>query len=125
MALPYPSNPGQFQRVKGKFEYMGMSYQLVKQKFEGDTLIVVCIPDREEKRAVEFIYDYAQLVNELPATSKTNLQNFAKTLQEFVPIFESPCTSLSTGWTQSLAIPSFIFQENAIDILIPSPPPRG
>jgi hypothetical protein len=102
ITLPYASNPTGFERTRGKFEYGGNFYQLVKQKLEKDTLYVVCIPDHQEKQLVKTMHAYAELANELPAGAKKALTFIGKILKEFNPSFEPVHVENTTGWARNL-----------------------
>jgi hypothetical protein len=121
--LPYVPSSNDFNRVKGKFEYNGNFYHLVKQKLQNDTLYIVCIPDQKEKRLVTAMTDYARLANELPDESKKAFNFLSKLLKEF-----RSTTTLTTisieGWTSELGYISTI--DSTLDPVrsIVAPPPK-
>jgi hypothetical protein len=59
MSLPYQYDNPEFMRVEGKFVHNGESYRLIKQKYEGDVLTVVCIKDHQDKKIQNALSDVA------------------------------------------------------------------
>lgn len=123
LTLPYPVEQGEYERVNGKFEHKGEFYKLVKQKFENDTLYVVCIKDHAEKRLVKTMTDYEKMTNDLPASSKNTLHFLGKLVKDFEHI-DSEKTIQLNGWSQEIIYeiisPATISQSSRI----PSPPPK-
>ena len=68
IALPYPVNSDEPTRASGNFQYNGKEYRLVQQRFENDTLFVICIKDSESMRIASAINEYIQIANDLPGT---------------------------------------------------------
>lgn len=85
VALPYPIQSQDFQRVEGRFEHNGEFFNLIKHKLKDDTLYIVCIRDHETKRIVTAINDYVQLVQGLPETSSSQgtWQLLSKLVKDF------------------------------------------
>lgn len=82
LSMPYGVDYNDYERVNGEFVYNGNFYKLVKQKFQHDTLFVVCVNDKKEKKLVSDLNDYVKLTNDLPSssqpTSKLLLNSFTK-----------------------------------------------
>jgi hypothetical protein len=82
LSMPYGVDYNEYERVNGEFEHNGNFYKLVKQKFQNDTLFVVCVNDKKEKKLVSDLSDYVKLTNDLPSssqpTSKLLLNSFTK-----------------------------------------------
>ena len=53
LALPYPIQPSEFERKDGEFDHQGRFYKMVKQKFENDTITIVCIKDDKAKNIAD------------------------------------------------------------------------
>jgi hypothetical protein len=85
VALPYPSQSAEFQRVDGRFEHGGEFYRLVKQKLENDTLYLICIRDQETRELVRTMTDYVQLTQSLPVSSSGQkaLNYLSKLIKDF------------------------------------------
>lgn len=60
IALPYPIQSHDFQRVDGRFEHNGQQYKLIKHKLQSDTLYVVCLRDHATRRLVTTMTDYIE-----------------------------------------------------------------
>ncbi|HYF69026.1 MAG TPA: hypothetical protein VD884_12870 [Ohtaekwangia sp.] len=70
ITLPYPVSSDEPTRATGKFQYNGKEYRLVQQRFENDTLFVICIKDTESMRIASAINEYIQIANDLPGTNQ-------------------------------------------------------
>jgi hypothetical protein len=123
MQLPYVSPSDDFSRVKGKFEHNGNFYHLVKQKLQGDTLLIICIPDLKEKHLVAAMNDYAALANELPDDSKKAFHFLSKLLKEFRPS-ASASTIRVEGWSSEFKCASITEATLDPQISVSSPPPK-
>ena len=60
IALPYPIQSHDFQRVDGRFEHNGQQYKLIKHKLQSDTLYVVCLRDHATRQLVTTMTDYIE-----------------------------------------------------------------
>jgi hypothetical protein len=67
IAVPYMPDQTDFERVDGKFEHHGEFYRLVKQKYAQDTLTIICIKDRENKRIHKALSGYLENFTADPA----------------------------------------------------------
>jgi hypothetical protein len=83
VSLPYPIHDATYERANGEVEYRGEFYHLVKQKVERDTLFMVCVKDREQKRIETAINEYANISNNLPAGTKHTLDFFGKLFKDY------------------------------------------
>lgn len=83
LSLPYPLYQNGFERINGEFDYQGETYKLVKQKYENDTLFIVCIKDHEAKKISAVLADYSKLANNLPAGSKQALNFLSKLFKDY------------------------------------------
>lgn len=121
--IPYVGTSDEFSRIKGKFEYNGNFYHLIKQKLENDTLYVVCIPDMKEKNLVSTMTDYAQVTNELPDQSKKVFHFLSKLLKEF-RTSTTTSSNITTGWTIGIEHCATIDSTLPAFTSIASPPPK-
>jgi hypothetical protein len=88
LTLPYPVQNG-FERVSGDFEYNGEFYKLVQQKYENDTVYVVCLRNDDQKKAVEVLSDLVkQSTDQLPASSNQNTKTLTGLLKDYNPVIE-------------------------------------
>jgi hypothetical protein len=127
LALPYPVQQDEFQRLQGDFEHQGEFYKLVKQKYLNDTLYVVCIKNVEEKKATKVFSDLAKLSTDQSSSSPNN-QN-AKTIvniiKDYNPVVEQ--IHLAPRQAIELGISFTFFSTNILsqDIAVFSPPPES
>jgi hypothetical protein len=67
IALPYQYDNPHFVRAEGKFVYHGESYRLIKQKYERDTLTVLCIRDEQDNKIQHALSDFVSTFTDSPA----------------------------------------------------------
>ena len=101
IAIPYMSSTS-FERVTGEIEYKGEFYNLLKQRLSNDTLIVVCVKNRERKQIEQALADYVKTF-----TDKTNASSGRQSkvvpsfIKDFLPTNIS-IESLVAGWSAPL-----------------------
>ena len=124
IAVPYALNESDYERVDGEFEYEGEFYRLVKQKYESDTLFMVCIKDHTTKRIEQALTDYVKTFTDNPIDSKHNGKTTVDFVKDFLPSRIS-MNAISTGWNYDLSfdIREYNLMERPFNIA--SPPPRG
>ncbi|MBS1486700.1 MAG: hypothetical protein JST43_03855 [Bacteroidetes bacterium] len=87
LTLPYPIEKG-FERVSGDFQYNGEFYKLVQQKYENDTVYVVCLRNDGQKKAVKILSDLVkQSTSQSPATN-SNAKTLTGLLKDYNPVIE-------------------------------------
>jgi hypothetical protein len=124
LALPYPIQQQGFERVDGKFEHKGEFYKLVKQRVLNDTLYVICVKDRTEKRLDKTMKDYVKLSNDLPGAANKALNLLGKLIKEYnsgsvIKLNEHTPTLIANSFTNFSA--ALISREDKIA----SPPPKA
>jgi hypothetical protein len=124
VTLPYQLQERNFERAHGKFEYEGEFYTLVKQKFQNDTLHIVCIKNQEEKRLVSSMTDYVKLSNDLPGTSKKAVTFLGKLLKDFNPSAETS-VSETKRWSREIVFTSNSYSCRSAFNRHIAPPPRA
>ena len=70
--------------MHGEFEHAGEFYKGIKQKLENDTLYIVCVKDNTKKDLSKTMNDYAKVINDLPAKSKSTNALLSKLIKEYV-----------------------------------------
>ncbi|HEY0769598.1 MAG TPA: hypothetical protein VGD31_04630, partial [Sphingobacteriaceae bacterium] len=98
LSIPYYGDT-EYQRVNGEIEHEGEVYRLVKQKYEKDTLYIVCIRDFESKRIKQALADYVKNFSEHSS------DNAFKTVPSFIKEYITPgfaFSSSSSGWNQDI-----------------------
>jgi hypothetical protein len=99
LSIPYYGST-EFERVDGEIEHHGEFYRLVKQKFENDTLYVVCIRDIQQKRIHQALAQYVESFSE--QSSANNVTTVPSFIKDYVPSsFSLGITS--GGWSLSIA----------------------
>jgi hypothetical protein len=124
ITLPYPLQQNGFENIDGKFEHQGTYYKLIKQKFENDTIYIVCIRDTASKQIANTLKDYVAKTNDLPVNSKNSLNLLGKFLKDF----ESPDTDLilhQSGWMSTILFADPTFNLHKAVIALHGPPPKA
>jgi hypothetical protein len=124
VALPYPIQTQEFERINGRFEHNGEFYKLVKQKLENDTLYVVCFKDHHEKKLVKTMTDYVKITNDLPASSKKAINFLGKLVKDFTTS-DTDKILHQAGWSMKFSFNTQSFPIRVFDASIPSPPPKA
>jgi hypothetical protein len=122
LSLPYPITQEAFEGVDGKFEHRGEFYKLVKQRFENNTLYILCIKDHQQKKLVKSVHDYVKMANDLPATSKKALSFLGKLIKDFDQTNTEKLLH-QHGWMMNISFgePMILFANEAVSILAPPP----
>lgn len=98
ITIPYAANSTGYQRVDGDFEYKGEFYHLVKQRYENDTLYVVCIKDAHSKKIHQALNDYVKTFTDKPIDTQSSGKILNTFLKDF--LFTSfEIKHLSDGWS--------------------------
>lgn len=122
-ALPYQTDWQAFQRVDGDFEKDGKFYNLVKQKVERDTLVIVYIRDHHESQLFESLIDFVHSNTDTPLSKKAGklIENFAK---DYLSTYYE-LQSASKGWSINNRFLTYDYAVIAASASIHSPPPRA
>ncbi len=123
LTLPYPVQNG-FERVSGDFEYNGEFYKLVQQKYENDTVFVVCLRNDDQKKAVEVLSDLVKQSTDQSPASNQNTKTLTGLLKDYNPVIEE--IELSERIAISVS-PSFESTDSRVlnqDYPVPTPPPN-
>lgn len=127
ITLPYANQVSNgFTRVDGRFEYEGNIYKLVKQKFENDTLHIVCFKDQKEKQLIDNFTAYAKTTHDTPGTSSNKgsghtIKQLNKDYFNDFSIFLTDRSAISINNNFSLNS----FPISAVDKDVPTPPPQA
>lgn len=123
LTLPYPLQNG-FERVSGDFEHEGEFYKLVEQKYENDTVYVVCYKNNDMKQAHAVLNDIVK-----QSTDQSSPNQSSKTqvgvLKDYNPVTEEITiqlpSAIGTIETFSKAADKFASRE----LPVPTPPPNA
>jgi hypothetical protein len=110
LSVPYMADDLEFKRVDGAFEHNGQHYRMVKQKYEKDTLIVICVADIENKRISQALSDYV-----MSFTDNADDQNQGETTVSFIKDYLPQSFSIqttSTGW--QMAVVNNAYSDNLV-----------
>jgi hypothetical protein len=124
VAVPYQIDSEDYERVDGEFEHEGEFYRLVKQKYQNDTLFMVCIKDHTTKRIEQAVADYVKTFTDKPVDAKHNGKVTSIFIKDFLPSHIT-IKSISTGWDSEVAFNIKTPCLTDRDQSIISPPPRG
>jgi hypothetical protein len=125
ISIPYASDSEEFERVDGRFEHQGEFYRLVKQRFSQDTLYVVVVNDKENKKIDEAMASFVKTFTDKPVDSHSNSKIVISFIKDYIPhTFE--VTRGSLGWEAD------VVKETVCNVLkssfhpsITHPPERG
>ena len=124
IAIPYLHDSKDYERVDGEFEYEGEFYRLVKQKYQSDTLYMVCIKDHTTKRIEQALTDYVKTFTDKPVDSKNSAKTTVDFVKDFLP-FKISIFSISHGWNCPLHFDLKKYNLLERPLNISSPPPRA
>jgi hypothetical protein len=100
VAVPYYADNQDYERVTGEFEHDGDVYRLLKQKYSGDTLYIVCVKDVEAKKISQALTDYVKTFSDKPVNAK---QQSTKSIQSFCKDYITTGISVesqASGWKE-------------------------
>jgi hypothetical protein len=106
MALPYPTGSVNVERANRKIEFKGEHYQLIKQKFDQDTLYLMCVKDHDGKHIQEAYTDFAKRLTDQPVDTGHG----AKVLPSFVKEYLASAFDIdqaTDGWRLQLLPKNF------------------
>jgi len=122
VAVPYQIDVDGYERVDGEFEYKGEFYRLVKQKYQNDTLFMVCIKDHASKRIEQALTDYVKTFTDKPVDRQHTGKNFMSFVKDFL-LTSIKISTTSKGWnyTVTSASAEHYFYDRSLRVLTPPP----
>ena len=124
VAVPYQIDSEDYERVDGEFEHQGEFYRLVKQKYQNDTLFIVCIKDHAGKRIEQAVTDYVKTFTDKPIDATHSGKVVTNFIKDYLPS-RITINTISTGWNSELAFALKKYDLLNHDQSIASPPPRS
>ena len=124
LTVAYLNDSRDYVRVDGEFEHQGEVYRMVKQRYQSDTLYIVCVKDNTSKKINQALTDYVKTFSDKPAGEKGN----TKTIQNFIKDYLSTTTELQLqydGWNNSITGSAYLSKYQSICIQRNAPPPKG
>jgi hypothetical protein len=102
IALPYQYDNPHFVRAEGKFVHKGESYRLIKQKYERDTLTVLCIKDEQDNKIQDALSDFVSTFKDSPADGDVPVtKGITFFIKEYLPT-ATALESSALGWVLNL-----------------------
>ena len=88
--MPYYSDK-EYEGVYGETDFNGEHYRYVKRKVSGNTLYLLCLPNKEKTSIAKVKNEFTKAVNDVPANKQGSQQknNFIKLLTSEFKISES------------------------------------
>ena len=88
--MPYYSDKD-YENVYGETDFNGEHYRYVKRKVSGNTLYLLCLPNKEKTNIAKAENEFTKAVNDVPASKQGSQQknNFIKLLTSEFKISES------------------------------------
>jgi len=75
---PYLSSWENYERYDGEITLNGIQHHYVKRKVSGDTLYLLCIPDKKTSRLYAEKGEYSKSVNDFPGNKKEGENSIKK-----------------------------------------------
>lgn len=121
--LPYQSDQATYKRANGDIQHKGEFYKKLKQKIDHDTLYVVCIKDRQEKKAFDF------MVNMAKGSTDTHNSSTAKLINSLIKDYVSPTLVKTIASQQSWYLDNKFVEYQSSNVLVTgfpvdAPPPE-
>lgn len=124
ITVPYLGDSREYVRVNGEFEHEGEVYRMVKQRYQSDTLYIVCVKDRTSKKIRQALADYVKTFSDKPVGEKGN----SKTTPNFIKDYLSTTTELqlqNDGWHKLINESGYLSPYQSAGLSYNTPPPRG
>jgi cbb3-type cytochrome oxidase subunit 3 len=122
ITLPYPLQSNGYERQTGQFVYKQEHYQLVKQKYENDTLTIVCLKDKQTKHLTRVMDSFSEASGNTEADGTLNIS--LKMFQEYVHAISTSICCMN-GWVLPITQSIYFGNYSLVAPSNPSPPPWG
>jgi ribosomal protein S17E len=124
LTVPYNTDSKEYSRVDGEFEHNGEVYRLVKQRFQSDTLYIVCVKDNTSKDINQALEDYVKTFTDKPVSSKGNSKNIQNLIKDYITQSIS-IEKQNSGWEKTLSFYLVEHQYELVNSSLAGPPPRA
>lgn len=124
ITIPYQLDTEDYKRVDGEIEHNGEFYRLVKQKFDRDTLYIVCIKDQTGKRINQALTDYVKTFTDNPMQGKQPSKSLPTFIKDFIPT-SMQIFHVCDGWNYSVggeSLERFFYNRS---LVVVTPPPQS
>jgi len=79
LTVPYGSSSKEFDRCSGEIDIEGVHYKYVQRKVYNDSLILLCIPNKEKMQIASAREEFSRLVNEVQKSNTGKKSSDANT----------------------------------------------
>jgi hypothetical protein len=93
--LPYMTDQPEFQRIDGEINLNGIQYKYVKRRVYHDSLILLCLPDKEKTKLKEAKNNYFRLVTDLQHQNSDKTKDGHTLLKNLI----TDCILKQLNWT--------------------------
>ena len=83
LQLPYQLNWKSFERFDGEIDVDGKHYKYVKRKIYNDSLVLLCLPNKDKQNLEKAKHDYFKVVNDLDGSSQKKSEGGTASLKNF------------------------------------------
>lgn len=84
------SDNSNYERVDGEFEYEGVTYRLIKQKFYQDTAYIVCYKDERTIALNDALKEYVYTLTDTPAEKKSESKTGFSFIKDYLQNDNTP-----------------------------------
>lgn len=124
LTLPYPIQ-SEFMRITGDFEFQGEFYKLVEQKYENDSVYVVCLKNLAEKRALKVMTDFVKQSADQSSLPHQNSKASLAGLKDYNTVMEKITLPVRESITIAKTFTSINDKPNMLEFPVPTPPPNA
>ena len=115
--MPYYSDKG-YENVYGEADWNGEHYRYVKRKVSGNTLYLLCLPNKEKTSIVKVKNEFTKAVNDIPGNEQGSQQK-SGLIKLIITEFSVNETAFDIN-NYSISTLSFVSRNaNAKDLFIP------
>jgi hypothetical protein len=101
LTVAYLNDSRDYVRVDGEFEHEGEVYRMVKQRYQSDTLYIVCVKDKASKKINQALTDYVKTFSDKPAGEKGNTKTIQNFIKDYMTHHHRVATGRYDGWNNS------------------------
>ncbi|MBS1949627.1 MAG: hypothetical protein OJF59_000109 [Cytophagales bacterium] len=122
LTMPYPIQNG-VERVTGEFEMSGEFFKLVEQRYENDTLYIVCLKSIDRKKAADLLSQAVNYSTDSRTSSGPNIKLNSVILKDFNSSFFTDIPLLHwVAVSNGIIEPTLLYTSLAQSV--PTPPPN-
>ncbi len=123
VSLPYMPDQANYERVDGLIEVEGKYYRLVKQRYAGDTLHLVCLPDNDQQKIHKAIEDYVSTFT-APDASQGKQIDLSKSLSKDYFVSKTMMEKSASGGSYTVEQSDYVVSNYSCYLSVLAPPPK-